>query len=365
MPAPRLVAHNARRAGDDQSRATSECADRINEPRMPRLSLTFASCKYDRMEALRSGEVAVEGVDLNMIVLPSGRADFRPHGAAGRNSISPNSPAPNSSACMARGDCPFVALPVFPSRVFRHGYIFINTRAGIRTPKDLEGKRVGLPLYTQTAAIWVRGHLQHQFGVDLDDHPLGAGRGRNGRHARQAARAAAAAGRSRSSRTSAAFRSASFWRAARSTRYRLAQADELRHASRYRARCFPTTARSSASFTSRRKIFPIMHLVAMRRASTSAPLDREQPLRRLSSRPSARAARACATTARSRPCCRGCRTKSRRSTRCSAAILGPTASSPTGRRWRRWCSTWSSSISSRSAIPIEELFVPLPGASGT
>jgi 4,5-dihydroxyphthalate decarboxylase len=65
------------------------------------------------------------------------------------------------------GDCPFVAIPVFPSRVFRHGYIFVNTRCGIRAPKDLEGRRVGLPLYTQTAAIWARGHLQHQFGVDL------------------------------------------------------------------------------------------------------------------------------------------------------------------------------------------------------
>jgi 4,5-dihydroxyphthalate decarboxylase len=56
---------------------------------------------------------------------------------------------------------------VFPSRVFRHGYIFINTATGIRAPKDLEGRRVGLPLYTQTAAIWARGHLTHQFGVDL------------------------------------------------------------------------------------------------------------------------------------------------------------------------------------------------------
>ena len=69
---------------------------------------------------------------------------------------------------MGRGDCPFVTLPVFPSRVFRHGYIFVNTRAGIRAPKDLEGRRVGVPLYTQTAAIWVRGHLMHQYGVDID-----------------------------------------------------------------------------------------------------------------------------------------------------------------------------------------------------
>ena len=86
--------------------------------------------------------------------------------AAG-NSTSPSSRPPNTSACFGAGDCPFAAIPVFPSRVFRHGYIFVNTRAGIRTPKDLEGRRVGLPLYTQTAAIWARGHLQHQFGVDL------------------------------------------------------------------------------------------------------------------------------------------------------------------------------------------------------
>ncbi|HEX9464010.1 MAG TPA: ABC transporter substrate-binding protein, partial [Alphaproteobacteria bacterium] len=59
------------------------------------------------------------------------------------------------------------AIPVFPSRVFRHGYIFVNKRAGIRTPKDLEGKRVGVPLYTMTAAIWQRGHLMHEYGVDL------------------------------------------------------------------------------------------------------------------------------------------------------------------------------------------------------
>ena len=60
-----------------------------------------------------------------------------------------------------------MALPVFPSRVFRHGYIYINRKAGIREPKDIAGKRVGVPLYTMTAAVWIRGHLMHQYGVDL------------------------------------------------------------------------------------------------------------------------------------------------------------------------------------------------------
>jgi 4,5-dihydroxyphthalate decarboxylase len=134
---------------------------------MSRLSLTFASCKYDRMEALRSGEVEVEGVDLNMIVLPSGRNIFDRMVGGHEFDVSELSSSEFISL-MGHGDCPFVALPVFPSRVFRHGYIFVNTRAGIRTPKDLEGRRIGLPLYTQTAMVWLRGILMHQFGVNLD-----------------------------------------------------------------------------------------------------------------------------------------------------------------------------------------------------
>jgi 4,5-dihydroxyphthalate decarboxylase len=65
-----------------------------------------------------------------------------------------------------RGDCPMVAIPVFPSRVFRHGYIAIDKRQ-VREPKDLAGKRIGVPLYAMTAAIFIRGLLQHDHGVDL------------------------------------------------------------------------------------------------------------------------------------------------------------------------------------------------------
>jgi 4,5-dihydroxyphthalate decarboxylase len=131
-----------------------------------RLPLTFASCRYDRLEAIRDGDVAVEGVELNCLTLKSGR-DVFDRMVGGREFDVAELSASEYISLFGAGDCPFAAIPVFPSRVFRHGYIFVNTRAGIRTPKDLEGRRVGLPLYTQTAAIWARGHLQHQFGVDL------------------------------------------------------------------------------------------------------------------------------------------------------------------------------------------------------
>jgi len=131
-----------------------------------RLHLSFASCRYDRLEAIRDGDVAVEGADLTCITLKSGR-DVFDRMVGGREFDVAELSASEFISLYGAGDCPFVAIPVFPSRVFRHGYIFVNTRRGVRAPKDLEGRRVGLPLYTQTAAIWARGHLQHQFGVDL------------------------------------------------------------------------------------------------------------------------------------------------------------------------------------------------------
>ena len=133
---------------------------------MSRLCLTFAGCRYDRMEAIREGIVTVEGVDLTCLTLKSGR-DVFDRMVGGQEFDVAELSASEFISLAGGGNNPFVALPVFPSRVFRHGYIFVNTRAGIRAPKDLEGKRVGVPLYTQTAALWARGHLAYQFGVDL------------------------------------------------------------------------------------------------------------------------------------------------------------------------------------------------------
>jgi len=134
---------------------------------MSRLALTFACGSYDRTEALRTGEVAVEGIDLNYLSIEAPREIFDRMVGGLEFDVSELS-CSEFVSMTAAGKCPFVALPVFPSRMFRHGFIYINKNSGIRLPKDLEGKRVGVPLYTQTAAIWIRGHLMHQYGVDLD-----------------------------------------------------------------------------------------------------------------------------------------------------------------------------------------------------
>ena len=69
----------------------------------------------------------------------------------------------------------FTALPIFPMRAFHHGAIVYNTKSGIRSPKDLEGRRVGVNRgYTVTTGVWARSILQHQYGVDLQQGHVGA-----------------------------------------------------------------------------------------------------------------------------------------------------------------------------------------------
>lgn len=133
---------------------------------MARLKLTFASGRYDRLEALHNGAVPIDGIDLDHIELWPPRLVFD-RLAGGEPFHLAEFSCSEYVGQVDRGGCPFIALPVFPSRVFRHGFICVNRRGGIGEPKDLEGKRIGVPLYTQTAAIWIRGLLQNDHGVDL------------------------------------------------------------------------------------------------------------------------------------------------------------------------------------------------------
>jgi 4,5-dihydroxyphthalate decarboxylase len=132
---------------------------------MSLLGLTFACGKYDRMEALRTGEIRPEGIDLNYLAMEAPREIF--DRMVGGLEFDVSELSASEFICQTdRGLSSFVALPVFPSRAFRHGFVFINRTKGIERPRDLEGRRIGVALYTQTAAIWVRGHLA-DLGVDL------------------------------------------------------------------------------------------------------------------------------------------------------------------------------------------------------
>jgi 4,5-dihydroxyphthalate decarboxylase len=131
-----------------------------------RIPISFACGLYDRMQALYTGEVQPEGIDLDFINIDAPRAIF--DRMAGQQVFDMSELSSTEFITRASaGDNSFVALPVFPSRSFRHGLITVNRRSGIRTPKDLAGKRIGVPLYTMTAAVWIRGHLQHDYDVDL------------------------------------------------------------------------------------------------------------------------------------------------------------------------------------------------------
>ena len=134
---------------------------------MSRLPLTMACGPYDRMEALAQGVLQPEGIDLRYLAIQSPPEIFARMIKSRSFDVAEMSLA-HYFIMRVRGDFPFVAIPVFPSRVFRHGFIFVSKSSGIKTPKDLEGRRVGVQEYRQTAGVWVRGILQHEYGVNLD-----------------------------------------------------------------------------------------------------------------------------------------------------------------------------------------------------
>jgi 4,5-dihydroxyphthalate decarboxylase len=134
---------------------------------MAKLRLSFACALYDRMQPLYTGEVQPAGIELNFIPIEEPRPIFDRMSGGQEFDVAEYSSSEFVQR-FANKQCPFVAIPVFPSRAFRHGFIAINKKSGIAKPKDLEGKRVGVPLYTMTAAIFIRGLLQHEFGVDFE-----------------------------------------------------------------------------------------------------------------------------------------------------------------------------------------------------
>jgi 4,5-dihydroxyphthalate decarboxylase len=130
---------------------------------MGKIRLTLACWDYDRTRALQDGRVEVEGVDLTYLPLRVEETFWRMlrYQEFDACELSMGSYLIDAD----KGSHRFIPIPVFPSRAFRHSSIYINTNSGIQEPKDLAGKRVGIAEYQMTMAIWVRGILQHEYGV--------------------------------------------------------------------------------------------------------------------------------------------------------------------------------------------------------
>jgi 4,5-dihydroxyphthalate decarboxylase len=133
---------------------------------MSKLRLTFACWNYDRTRALLEGQVRTDGIDLNYINLPVEETFFRML-RYGEFDVAEMS---LSSYVMSlfKPEPPFVAIPVFPSRSFRHSCIYVNAAMEIKEPKDLIGKRVGSPEYQLTALVWIRGILEDEYRVPVN-----------------------------------------------------------------------------------------------------------------------------------------------------------------------------------------------------
>lgn len=130
---------------------------------MGKIHLTLACWDYDRTRALQEGRVEVEGVELTYLPLRVEETFWRML----RYQEFDAAELSMGSYLLSRenGSPRFVAIPVFPSRAFRHSGIYINTDSGIKEPKDLIGKKVGVAEYQITMAIWARGILQHEYGI--------------------------------------------------------------------------------------------------------------------------------------------------------------------------------------------------------
>jgi 4,5-dihydroxyphthalate decarboxylase len=133
---------------------------------MPKLKLSLAVGPYDRTRALIDGTVQIDGVEAIGMTLSPEEIFFRAfrHAEFDICELSMSS----FTVKTASGDCPYVGVPAFVSRAFRHNAIYVRTDR-IKSPADLKGKRVGLPEYQLTANVWARLILEEDFGIKPSD----------------------------------------------------------------------------------------------------------------------------------------------------------------------------------------------------
>lgn len=133
---------------------------------MANLPLTLGCWGYDRVMPLKDGRVRPEGIDLRFLDMIVEETFFR---MLRQREFDVSEMSMSSyTVSLSHPDPPFIAIPIFPSRFFRHSCIYVNSNSGIETAQDLIGKRVGAPEYQMTAPVWIRGILSDHYGVPVD-----------------------------------------------------------------------------------------------------------------------------------------------------------------------------------------------------
>jgi len=227
-----------------------------------RLHLTLATTDYDHVRDLMYGVVRPEGAVLTAFVLPVEEVFYR--FIKNREWDVSEMSFGKFIGFASQGNSPFIGIPVFPSRVFRHSAFYVRTDRGITNPKDLEGKRVGIPEWAQTAGIYARGYLSETAGVDLRKiHWVQAGMNEAGREEKVEFKLPAGIQyeQRRDTSISAMLLSGEI-DAAISARV----PDAFEKGGGKIARLFPEYRAEEARYHAATGIYPIMHVIAMRRA---------------------------------------------------------------------------------------------------
>ena len=230
---------------------------------MPEVPITIACGNYDRTQAIKDGVVKVDGCAITYLSLYPEEIFHR---AFKFHEFDVSELSFSSYLrTVAAGTSQYIGIPAFVSRIFRHSGIYVRTDAGIRRPEDLRGKRIGVPEYQITAVVWMRGMIQHEYGVKPSEiHWRSGGQEQAGRHERTPLKPIAGVdlqpigadqtlvGMLRAGELDALF-------TARAPSSFLAGEPHI-------ARLFPDTRAAEIAYYKKTGLFPIMHLVGIRKS---------------------------------------------------------------------------------------------------
>ena len=230
---------------------------------MPDVPITIACGNYDRTQAIKDGVVKVDGCAVTYLPLYPEEIFHR---AFKFHEFDVSELSFSSYLrTVAAGTSQYIGIPAFVSRIFRHSGIYVRSDAGIRRPEDLRGKRIGLPEYQITAVVWMRGMIQHEYGVKPSEiHWRSGGQEQAGRHERTPLKPIPGldlqpigadqtlVGMLRAGELDALF-------TARAPSSFLAGEPHI-------ARLFPDTRAAEIAYYKKTGLFPIMHLVGIRKS---------------------------------------------------------------------------------------------------